>query len=63
MTCEVDLLAAGGIVGMMELGGVRSQGVLGVVRESRRRIEFRMFQIGAAITVPQTLQVLCATLE
>ncbi len=63
MTGEVDQLAAAAVVWMMEFRGVRCQGILCIVREGRCCIEFRMFQAGAAITVPQTPQVRWATLE
>jgi hypothetical protein len=36
---------------------IRSERIVRVQRQRGSRIEFRMFQVGAAITVPQTLQV------
>jgi hypothetical protein len=48
---------------MMKLGGKRGQRIAGILRQGRRRIELGVFQVGAAMTVPQTLQVRCAMLE
>ena len=63
MTREIHHAPAAGIERMMKLAGKRRQRVAGILRQGRRRIELGVFQVGAAMTVPQTLQVRCATLE
>jgi hypothetical protein len=63
MAGEVDRLAALRVVWMMKLRGERRERVLRIARQSRCRIEFRVFQVGASITVPQTSQVRWAMLE
>lgn len=63
MTGQVNELAAAGVKWMMKLGGKGRKRISRIVRERRPRIEFGMFQVGGAITVPQTLQVRWAALE
>ena len=63
MTAEVHDFAPPRVVRMMKLRGQRRQRVPSVERQCGRRIEFGMFQGGAAITVPQRLQVRRSTLE
>ena len=56
-------LAAVRIEGMMKLGGESRQRIAPVERKRGGCVEFGMFQVGAAITVPHAPQVRCSTLE
>src|SRR5260221_11059217 len=63
MAGEVHHLAAVGIEWMMEFGRERRQRVASVMGRRGTRVEFGMPQVGAAMTVPQALQVRCRTFE
>src|SRR6266436_6870926 len=63
MTGEVHHLAAVGIEWMMKFCRERRQRVASVMGRRGARVEFGMFQGGAAMTVPHAPQVRCRTLE
>ena len=63
MAGEVHHLAAVGIEWMMKFGRERRQRVASVMRRRGTRVEFGMSQVGAAMTVPQALQVRCRAFE
>ena len=47
----------------MKFGRERCQCVVSVMGRRRARVEFGMFQVGAAMTVPQASQVRCRRSE
>jgi hypothetical protein len=59
---QIRELAAVGIERLMKLGGERRERIVRIQREGGRGVEFRVFQAGAAMSAPQTLQVRCSTL-
>ena len=63
MAGEVHHLAAVGIEWMMKFGRERRQRVASVMGRRGTRVEFGVSQAGAAMTVPQALQVRCRTFE
>ena len=62
VTREIRKPAAVGIERLMKLRGERRERIVRIQCEGGRGVELGVFQAGAAMSVPQTLQVRCSTL-